>query len=151
MRISTSLGSFVLLVTIFVHVAFAQTVGALPEVRMSDGIEFLTGGIGSDESAAIKKVQEKWPLTLLFAISSGGHAIYAADVAARITNLDGKLVFHTRSDGPFLLVRLAPGKYIVEAKNAGITASRNFEIVNSKSTSVKMIWPDQTGSLLGTR
>ena len=64
--------------------AIAQAGAPLPPVRNSGPVEYLSGGIGADESAAIQSASRQWPLALEFAIKDRQHADFAADVASGV-------------------------------------------------------------------
>lgn len=151
MKTSTRFGAVVLLMFAGAFPATAQTNSHLPAVQKVGAVEYLTGGIGLDESTAIKRAQHSWPLALMFANAENGHATYAADVATTIRKRSGQIVFQARSAGPFLLVRLEAGKYFVEANNAGVSATRTFEVRDSISTNVNIIWPEMPGGVYSER
>lgn len=102
--------------------------GALPPTREMGGVSYLSGGIGSDETQAIQSAARQWPLTLEFAVHSTPRAEYAADVQVRIVDADGHTVLDTRADGPFLLVKLQPGRYTVNAARDGKTLTRAVDV-----------------------
>ena len=54
----------------------------LPPIHKFGAIEYLSGGIGQDESHPIKRVSRQWPLTLGFAVKDKARADFAADVKA---------------------------------------------------------------------
>jgi type IV secretory pathway TrbL component len=64
--------------------ALAQASIPLPPVHTSGSVEYLSGGIGADESAAIRNASGQWPLTLEFAIKDRQRADFAADVKVRV-------------------------------------------------------------------
>ena len=54
----------------------------------------------------------------------GGHDAYEAGNKVMIRDHTGKVVLDTQSEGPFLLAKLPPGKYTVEAIDNGKTRKR---------------------------
>ena len=54
----------------------------LPPIHKVGAIEYLSGGIGQDESSAFERVSRQWPLTLEFAVKDKARADFAADVKA---------------------------------------------------------------------
>ena len=129
--------------------ALAQADAPLPAVRTSGQVQYLSGGIGADESAAIRKAAGQWPLALEFAIKDKQRASFAADVTVRIRDARGNEVLQAVSEGPFLLARLAPGSYAVDATLAGQTLHRRVDVKAGKSSRTVFLWAtsaDNTGS-----
>jgi hypothetical protein len=114
--------------------ALAQASIPLPPAHTSGSVEYLSGGIGADESAAIRNASGQWPLTLEFAIKDRQRADFAADVKVRIRDARGNEVLQATSEGPFLLARLAPGSYAVEATLAGQTQRRKVDVKAGQSS-----------------
>jgi len=120
--------------------ALAQARAPLPAVHRSGPVEYLSGGIGADESAAIQSASRQWPLALEFAIKDRQRADFAADVKVRIRDARGDEVLQATSEGPFLLARLAPGSYAVEATLAGQTLSRKVNVKAGQSSREMFLW-----------
>lgn len=125
--------------------AFAQPSDALPPIQKSGSVEYLSGGIGQDESTAIRKVSTQWPLTLEFAVRDKSQGVFAADVRILVRDAKGGAVLETTSDGPFLLARLAPGHYAVEATFAGKTLRQSISVRQSQPARAVFVWPAGTG------
>jgi hypothetical protein len=105
-------------------VAQAQTV-VVPVVAPTVGSEgsapYRCGGIGSDESVAMRAEMKNHPLSLLFARASGA---YLADVAVTVKNASGATALALVANGPVCLVDLPPGRYTVEAASEGVTKTQ---------------------------
>jgi hypothetical protein len=128
--------------------ALAQASAPLPPVHTGGPVEYLSGGIGADESAAIRAASAQWPLTLEFAINGKQRADFAADVKVRVRDARGREVLQATSEGPFLLARLAPGSYAVEATLAGQTLHRKVDVKAGKASREVFLWAtsaDKTG------
>ena len=124
--------------------AHAATSTMLPPEKTQAGVVYRTGGIGKDEVAAFKKVESQYPLVLEFAgkpAARGMNAEYVADVKITITAAnDGKSVLSTTTTGPFLMARLAPGRYKVTAGYEGKTKHRTVDIQARKTERVTFEW-----------
>lgn len=96
---------------------------SLPAEQQQGEVTFMTGGVGSEEAAAIRDAAAKWPLTLVFVEARRGRESWVADVGVSIRDGKGDTVLDATTDGPFLLARLSPGRYVVEATYNG-TAHR---------------------------
>lgn len=121
----------------------AAHAGALPEQKQADGIAYITGGIGQSESHAMEAARKDWPLSLEFAVRAGKKSDFTADVKVAITH-GGKPAFQAMADGPFMLVKLAPGKYDIAATHRGITQHRVVELKAGAPARVLFLWPEAT-------
>jgi hypothetical protein len=86
--------------------------GGLPQIERQGAVEYISGGVGLDESSALKSEAPRWPLVLRF---TGPTSDYLADVHVRIVGPRGADVLNADSMGPYLLVKLPPGRYTVLA------------------------------------
>ncbi|SHL72690.1 hypothetical protein SAMN05216428_105140 [Nitrosospira sp. Nsp11] len=114
---------------------------SLPPTRSQGHAEFLSGGIGGDESDAIKKAAISWPLMLELAQTSTPRAEYISDVPVTISDESGKIVLDTVAEGPFLLIKLPPGKYSLAATYQSIKLYRQLNIQKGQHEKLTLIWP----------
>lgn len=96
----------------------------MPAVKQSGSIDYVTGGVGLDESHALKSAAPRWPLELLFA---GPGSDYLSDVHVDVTGGSGS-VFQATADGPYMLVKLPPGDYVVHASYKGQEKTQSIKI-----------------------
>ncbi len=96
----------------------------MPQVQHAGDISYVMGGVGLDESNALRAAAPHWPLELLFA---GPTSDYLADVQVDITSGGGS-VFHAIANGPFMLVKLPPGDYVVHARHQGSEKTQAVKI-----------------------
>jgi hypothetical protein len=87
--------------------------GGLPQVQTQGSVSFTSGGVGLDESHALIADQAHWPLSLRF---TGPTSDYLSDVHVRIADEKNAEVLKTDAMGPYMLVKLPPGRYTVYAK-----------------------------------
>ena len=120
--------------------AFAQD-SPLPEVRTQGAVSYLSGGIGSEETAAIKAETRRYALTLLFAAQSSGNDVYLASVPVSIHDAGGSLMLNTVTEGPYLLVNLAPGTYNVSARYADIEKTLKVDLKAGVPVQRSLVWP----------
>jgi hypothetical protein len=114
----------------------------LPPTQNINGVEYVSGGIGQEESSAFRQAKSQYPLALTFATVSEGSAAspFASNVQVVIRNRQDATVLNTNSDGPYLLARLEPGSYKVFATYEGQTQSRDITIKPSGTLDIKFTW-----------
>lgn len=126
----------------------ARAADNLPPVQRSGAIEYLSGGVGHDQSRAVEAAAAHWPLTLEFAIKEGKRDDFAADVGVKIFNAQGHAVLETTASGPFLLAKLSPGQYKVDATIRGKTLHQAVDVKADHAARSVFVWPAGTD---GTR
>jgi hypothetical protein len=117
----------------------------LPPVHRMGQVEYLTGGIGKDESTAIQAAGKKWPLTLEFAQKDGRRADFVADVNVIVRDAKGHPALQAEAKGPFMLAKLAPGRYNVDATLAGKTLHQHVIVKHGQPAQVAFVWPAGIG------
>jgi hypothetical protein len=99
----------------------AQAQPATLPLKSSGIAQYLCGGIGVDESQALRAAMNDYPLSLLFARTSGA---YLADVDVTVKDAHGATALAMRANGPVCLVDLPAGSYTVEAASEGVTKTQ---------------------------
>lgn len=117
----------------------------LPAVQQQGSIEYLSGGIGLEESTAIEAESRKWPLTLLFSARRWQRSVYTSDAKVMLRDSQGKPLLQVQADGPFLLVRLQPGSYTVEATLDGKPLQQRVVLKKGDAARVVFVWPEVPG------
>lgn len=116
-----------------------------PPIRMVHGIEYMSGGIGSDEAKLMETVAPRWAATLEFAVKDGKSADFASDVRVTVRDSGGNAVLdQVTSNGPFLLARLEPGRYEVEATLGGQTLKQPLTVMAGAAAKATFVWPAGT-------
>ncbi|MBA4109615.1 MAG: carboxypeptidase regulatory-like domain-containing protein [Leptothrix sp. (in: Bacteria)] len=101
---------------------------ALPAEKTSLGVTYVSGGVGLDESGALKVARKDYSLDIETFQLANGKNEYIAAVPLTITRPNGQLVFQAPTDGPFTLLRLPPGTYVVKASHQGQTQQRQVQV-----------------------
>ena len=93
-----------------------QAQSAMPQWKGEGAVRYVCGGIGSDESNAMRAAMKDHPLALLFARADGA---YLADVQVDIKGADGAPSLALRASGPVCLVDIPAGRYTIDATTTG--------------------------------
>lgn len=122
----------------FACTAWAQ----LPEAQTQNGVEYVSGGIGKEESDAFKAAKSRYPLALTFASQSEGSpaVAYAGDVQVVVRDAYDANVLNVTSPGPLFLARLAPGSYQVFATYEGETQSKPITVTADGTVDLRFLW-----------
>jgi hypothetical protein len=120
--------------------ALAASMHNLPEQRSQGSVTYMTGGIGADEAAAMKREESKFPLSLEFVQRAKPRDEFLANVAVTIKDRAGKTELQTTADGPLLLAKLPAGKYTVSAEENGKTKTQQVVIAANKPEHLIFEW-----------
>lgn len=109
--------------------ALALAAGAVharePEMMTEGAVQYFCGGVGADERRAMRELEPRANLKLVFVTAKRGG--YLAD--ARVTIGDGNAIrFSAVADGPICLLQLPQGRYRVAAALGGATRSAQVSI-----------------------
>ena len=102
----------------------AQSAAAIPPMRSEGAVSYSCGGIGIDESTAMRAAMKDHPLSLLFARPGGD---YLADVAVVIKPATGEAI-QFNATGPVCLVDLPAGRYSVTAQANSVSKTQSAAI-----------------------
>lgn len=117
-----------------------QAVAQMPEVRSAGPVNYVSGGVGEAEIAAMKQAAMKYPLELVFVQNAVPRDQYLAGVGVRIENSRGQVVLETVADGPFLLAQLPAGRYTVSARLEDIVKRRDLALSSGQHRRVVFEW-----------
>ena len=104
---------------------------AMPAMKGDGPMRWVCGGIGSDESTAMRGAMKSHPLSLLFARKDGA---YLADVDVRIHATAGAPALTLRANGPVCLVDIPAGRYNIEATTEGMTQKQEVTLGGAPKT-----------------
>jgi hypothetical protein len=112
--------------------------GTLPPERSQGSVTYVSGGIGKDESDAMKQAASRYSLAIEMASPAGP----LADVKIDIRDQRGATVLNTISDGPILLANLPPGRYTVNATKNGASQQRDIVVGSGARQRVMFSFPE---------
>ncbi|RZI83873.1 MAG: carboxypeptidase regulatory-like domain-containing protein [Rubrivivax sp.] len=129
-----------LALTVAFNAAFATEAAGLPTEKTSQGIAYVSGGVGLEESTALKSARAAYSLAVEVFHAAGGKNEYTAAVPLLITRPDGSVVFDAPTDGPYTLLKLAPGRYVVQATYREQAQRRQVEVVSGGSAKASFVF-----------
>jgi len=134
------LGGFALFIS-----AGAVTAAGLPAERQAGSVSYVTGGVSDEEASAFKAMKGSYPLAIELDRQQPGaaHAEFTADANVKITDRSGNVVLDAKADGPFMLVKLAPGQYRVQATLGGRTLEKAVTVGAGGHAQATMDFPPE--------
>ena len=96
----------------------APAQGAMPPWQGTGAARYVCGGIGSDESTAMRAAMKDHPLALLFARTDGAY-LANVDVTIKGGDANSAAALAFRANGPVCLVDLPNGRYVIDAAAPG--------------------------------
>jgi hypothetical protein len=122
----------------------------LPAEEVQGNISFVTGGVGEDEAAVLKRAASRYPLQLQFVQKAWPRDEFLAGVRVRIRDRSKTVLLDTVSQGPFLLAKLPAGTYQLEAEYEGVVKRQTVAIRAGKHERAVFVWapPHETSSML---
>lgn len=112
----------------------------MPPVQQQGNVQFVTGGVGLDESTSMKAAEKDYSLSMVFAKRRDGQNDYTADVPVTITDSKGATVLQTTTGGPYLLVKLPPGTYKITATYDGKAMTRQATVSKGSHDRLGFEW-----------
>ncbi|KOF52476.1 MULTISPECIES: carboxypeptidase-like regulatory domain-containing protein [unclassified Achromobacter] len=113
---------------------------ALPPLKTQGSVQYVSGGIGLDESESFKAAAKDYPLALTFAARIDGNADYVANVSVSIKNTHGQPVLDATAEGPYMLVKLPEGRYKITATYEGKAQEREVSVAKSGTARAVFEW-----------
>ncbi|VWB96392.1 carboxypeptidase regulatory-like domain protein [Burkholderia lata] len=135
-----ALGVAAATIAVFSQSGLSAEQASLPPPDHSGKVTYLSGGIGSDQSAAIKQEMGKYSLVLEFAGHTSSGNDYLADIPVQIIDAHGKTVLSTVTAGPFLLISMPDGRYTVTATYHGQVMRRSVDVHASSHSRAVFVW-----------
>src|SRR5579875_1865693 len=115
----------------------AEAQAPLPKPQTQNGVQYLNGGAGDEEVQYIKSSMKDYTLGLMFSRTDGD---YVANVAVTVKDGKDATVFETPSAGPYLLVKLPPGRYTVVARYRDEAKTQAVTVDRAIRTPVSFVW-----------
>ncbi len=115
---------------------FAQ----ISETQRSEGIPYISGGVGEGETAAILAEAKQWSLLLELSQLENGRGMWIFGANIKITNSTKKIIFDAQANGPYMLINLDAGDYLIEASYQGVAQTRSVSIKTNAPQKISLFW-----------
>jgi hypothetical protein len=113
----------------------------LPMTTTEGDVSYLSGGIGIDESTAMKNAASQYSLELVFSAKAGASNDYLANVHVKISGRAGKTVIDTVSQGPYFLANLPDGNYLIEVSSKDVAKTARMTLKKGSHQRLVFSWP----------
>jgi hypothetical protein len=113
-----------------------------PQVSEQDpSVNYISGGIGETSENYLLSLHKDYSLHILFAEEKTG--VYLSDVDVQITDKKNHVFLNTKTQGPYLLVKLVPGRYKVSATHLGQTKTLNAVLKKDQPRKYFVYFPQE--------
>ena len=112
----------------------------IPDTQYSGGISYITGGVGEGEATAILSESKQWPLLLEMSQIENGRGVWIFGAGIKIINSKKQIIFTAQADGPFMLINLESGDYVIEATYQGVMQKRVISIKPDSPQKISLFW-----------
>lgn len=112
--------------------------GSLVQVKESQGIRYVSGGVGESERAELRALSDRFNLRLMFAMQDSGK--YLADVRVNIMDQSGRPVLDAEAQGPWFFAQLPPGSYQVRVSTRNETQQQTVSVGDSQRAWLSFYW-----------
>lgn len=112
----------------------------IPNTLYSEGIAYISGGVGQEESAAIVAEAKQWPLLLELSQIENGRGVWIFGAQIKVLNSLQKVIFNAQANGPYILINLAPGDYQIVGTYQGLEQKRAVTVKANSSQKINIFW-----------
>ena len=117
-------------------VVFAQ----IPNTQYSQGISYITCGVGEEESQAILSEAKQWPILLELSQLENGRGVWIFGAKIKILNAQNQVVFDAQADGPYMLMNLPAGDYLLAGSYQGVVQKRSLTVKMGSPQKINLFW-----------
>ena len=129
-----------LLTLTFFLLATPLTWAQIPPTQYSQGISYITGGVGDEESSAILAEAKQWPLLLELSQLENGRGVWIFGSQIKILNAQNTVIFDAKAEGPYMLINLGAGEYAIVANYQGVEQKRSISIKAGQAQKISIFW-----------
>lgn len=103
----------------------AQATGANVIRTLPDAISSMSGGVGDEARAEMRRAAGDYNVHVLF---SGRGGAYLAGIPYTVADGDGRIIHSGVSEGPLLYLKLRPGSYRIAAELDGVSQDKRIAV-----------------------
>jgi len=115
-------------------------IAQIPDTQYSQGVSYITGGVGEGETQAILAEAQQWPLLLEMSQIENGRGLWIFGAMITILNEKNQTIFNAQADGPYMLVNLEAGNYSIQASFKGVQQIRSVAIKADSPQKISLFW-----------
>ena len=112
----------------------------IPQTQYSQGISYITGGVGEEESTAILTEAKQWPVLLELSQLENGRGVWIFGSQIKILNAQNAVVFDAKAEGPYMLINLTAGDYAIQASYQGVEQKRTISVKAGQPQKFSIFW-----------
>lgn len=128
-----------LIAACLVLISSTPSMAATPQPVISEaGIAYVVGGVGTDERQAMRSAYKHYKLRVEVAEKGGA---YTADMQLKLLKPDGQTLVDVLIDGPWLLVDVPSGEYVLAVVKDGRHFRQKIKLGNEAQQHVVFVWP----------
>lgn len=113
---------------------FAQD---MPPTQTSNGVTFVTGGIGESRIEAFRKAARDYNLRATFTAPGGA---FMADIKVTLKDAQGNTLVTTITEGPFFYAQVPPGRYELTAAFGNQSFQRKLEVSQGAAATTEIVF-----------
>ena len=129
-----------IILSIQLLIASSWVFAQIPDTQYSEGISYITGGVGEGETNAILAEAKQWPVLLEMSQIENGRGVWIFGATIKITNNAKQVIFDAQADGPYMLINLVPSDYSIEASYQGVIQKRSISIKPDSVQKFSLFW-----------
>jgi predicted RNA-binding protein YlxR (DUF448 family) len=118
----------------------ATVLAQIPPTQHSNDISYISGGVGEEEAAAILAEAKQWPVLLELSQIENGRGVWIFGVKIKISNSKKQTIFDAQADGPYMLINLDAGDYLIEASYQGVEQKSSLNVKADSSQKISLFW-----------
>ena len=119
---------------------FSIACAHIPGTQYSQGISYISGGVGEEESQAILAEAKQWPILVELSQLENGRGVWIFGAKIKVLNANNQVIFDAHADGPYMLINLPAGDYLLEGTYQGVVQKRVIAIKTALPQKTKLFW-----------
>lgn len=135
-----SLSSKLFCGTLVAVLASGVQAAGMPPEKHAGAVSYVSGGVTRDEAEAFKAMKASYPLSIELFRNVTGKNEYTSEAQVSIVDGAGQAVLDAKADGPFMLVKLPPGHYRVQATLNGQMLSKPVQVGGSGAAQATLVF-----------